>query len=260
MPDTPPPLLRCAALDVSIGTVSVARNLGLTVNAGDCWCILGRNGCGKTTLLHTLAGLRPADAGRIELNGRPLSRLHRRQVARWVGVLFQSHEDAFPATVLDTVLQGRHPHLRAWQWETADDRAIARRALAGVGMSEFRDRNVQTLSGGERQRVAIASLLAQQPGLMLLDEPTNHLDPHHQLDVLENLVAGCREQGRALVMVLHDVNLASRFADHALLLLGDGEARLGETHRILETDLLERLYGHRLIEVQTPGGRAWLPA
>jgi iron complex transport system ATP-binding protein len=260
MPETSRALLKCTAVDVAIGGVQVTRDLQLTVEAGQCWCILGRNGSGKTTLLHTLAGLRPPRAGHIELNGRSLHRQHRRQVARQVGVLFQNHEDAFPATVLDAVLQGRHPHLRAWQWETPEDQAIAQRALAQMGMSEFTDRDIQTLSGGERQRVAVASLLAQQPALMLLDEPTNHLDPHHQLEVLRNLVAGCREQRRALIMVLHDVNLAARFADHALLLLGNGETHLGEKHRVLETGTLERLYGHPLLEVTTPAGSGWLPA
>jgi iron complex transport system ATP-binding protein len=260
MPETAPLLLRCADLDVRIGAVAVTRKLQLGVRAGQCWCILGRNGSGKTTLLHTLAGLRCPDGGHIELEGRALRDQSRRHIARRIGVLFQDQEDAFPATVLDTVLQGRHPHLRIWQWESAEDQAIARRALASVGLTGLEDRQVQTLSGGERQRVAVAALIAQRARLLLLDEPTNHLDPHHQLDILEKLVAGCREQRHALVMVLHDVNLAARFADHVLLLLGNGESRTGEKQRVLDTDTLERLYGHRLMCLDTPAGRAWLPA
>ncbi len=263
MPDRPaasPPLLRCSDLDVRIADVAVTRGLQLHVNPGECWCILGRNGSGKTTLLHTLAGLRQPDSGVIELNGRRLDTQHRRRVAQQVGILFQDQEDAFPATVIETVLQGRHPHLHTWQWEGAVDHAIARDALSQVGLAGFEARDIHTLSGGERQRVAVATLLTQQPGLLLLDEPTNHLDLHHQLGVLEKLVARCRERSHALVMVLHDVNLAARFADHLLLLLGGGETRAGEKQRLLETRTLEQLYGHPLVRVNSPGGPAWLPA
>jgi iron complex transport system ATP-binding protein len=176
-----------------------------------------------------------------------------------VGVLFQNQDDAFPATVLETVLQGRHPHLHSWQWESAADQALARQALSKVGLTGFEGRDIQTLSGGERQRVAVATLLTQQPRLLLLDEPTNHLDLHHQLSVLRTLLALCREHRRAIVMVLHDVNLAARFADHVLLLLGGGEVRLGEKRQIMETAVLEALYGHPLVRVATPAGPAWLP-
>ena len=254
-----PDLLRCVGVDIDIADVSVTRGLQLNVQAGQCWCILGRNGSGKTTLLHTLAGLRPPATGRIELDGQPLEALQRRRVAQQVGVLFQNQDDAFPATVLETVLQGRHPHLHGWQWESTADHALARQALSEVGLTGFETRDIQTLSGGERQRVAIATLLTQQPRLLLLDEPSNHLDLHHQLSVLGTLLALCREQRCAIVMVLHDLNLAARFADHALLLLGSGEVCLGEQSQIMETAVLEELYSHPLVRVATPAGPAWLP-
>jgi iron complex transport system ATP-binding protein len=254
-----PTVLRCIGVDTDVADLSVTRALQLNIQAGQCWCILGRNGSGKTTLLHTLAGLRPPTAGRIELDGRPLETQQRRRIAQQVGVLFQNQDDAFPATVLETVLEGRHPHLHSWQWEGASDHALASQALSQLGLSGFEDRDIQTLSGGERQRVAIATVLTQQPRLLLLDEPTNHLDLHHQLSVLETLLALCREQRRAIVMVLHDVNLAARFADHLLLLLGGGEVRLGETKQIMKTAVLEQLYGHSLVRVTTPTGPAWLP-
>jgi len=253
-------LLRCSGCTVRIGDILVSRALQLEVAAGQCWCILGRNGSGKTTLLHTLAGLRRPAEGSIELCGRPLDTEQRRRVAQQVGVLFQTQDDPFPASVLESVLQGRHPHLHAWQWESAADHAVARESLSLVGLRDFEQRGIQTLSGGERQRVAIATLLTQQPRLMLLDEPTNHLDLHHQLSVLQTLVDLCRNHGRALVMVLHDINLAARFADHLLLLLGDGDVRLGDKREILQTATLERLYGHALVQVAGPSGPAWLPA
>jgi iron complex transport system ATP-binding protein len=258
MPE-PPPLLKCTGLDIDVGNLAVTRGLEFNVECGQCWCVLGRNGIGKTTLLHTLAGLRAATSGSIELNATPLCQLSRRQVAQKLGVVFQHYEDNFPATVLETVLQGRHPHLHSWQWESAEDHRIARHAIAQLGLSGYETRNIQTLSGGERQRVSIAALLAQETGLLLLDEPTNHLDLHHRLQVLRALVAHGRKNNRAVLMVLHDINLAARFADHVLLLLGKGESRLGEKGQILETATLERLYSHPLTRIETPQGPAWLP-
>ncbi len=255
----PSQLLKCSNLDVDVGGLVVTRGLEITVQGGQCWCILGRNGVGKTTLLHTLAGLRPATSGSIRLSGTPLPGLSRRLVAQRLGVVFQNYEDNFPASVFESVLQGRHPHLRSWQWESAEDHRIAERAMAQLGLEGYETRNIQTLSGGERQRVSIATLLAQEPDLLLLDEPLNHLDLHHRLQVLETLVSHCRETHRALLMVLHDINLAARFADHALLLLGNGESRRGNKEQILRTVVLERLYGHPLIRIDTPRGPAWLP-
>ena len=259
MAETGSALLRCSGCTVRVGEVLVTRALQLEVEAGQCWCILGRNGSGKTTLLHTLAGLRQPAQGLIELGGRPLQAQGRRRIAQQVGLLLQNQDNPFPATVLETVLQGRHPHLHAWQWESAADHALAHRSLTQLGLSGFEQRALKTLSGGERQRVSIATLLTQQPQLLLLDEPTNHLDMHHQLSVLQTLVDLCRDRRHALVMVLHDLNLAARFADHFLLLLGSGDVRHGNRQEILETATLERLYGHPLVQLATPRGPAWLP-
>jgi len=254
-----PPLLKCTDLDIDVGNIVVTRGLEFSIQPGQCWCVLGRNGIGKTTLLHTLAGLRTATSGSIELNASPLHQLERREIAQKLGIVFQNYEDNFPASVVETVLQGRHPHLHSWQWESADDHRVAMQAIAQLGLSGYEARNIQTLSGGERQRVSIATLLAQETELLLLDEPTNHLDLHHRLQVLETLVSHGRKTNRAVLMVLHDVNLAARFADHVLLLLGNGESRLGKKEQILETDALEHLYGLSLTRIETPRGPAWLP-
>jgi iron complex transport system ATP-binding protein len=261
MPDliARPSVLSCSGIDIVIGNIVVTRALNLNIAAGQCWCVLGKNGVGKTTLLHTLAGLRAPACGQIRLHGRPLNQLRRREVAQQLGILFQDHEDSFPATVLETVLQGRHPHLHPWQWESADDHRIAKRAITQLQLDELEQRNVQTLSGGERRRVGIATLLTQNTDLMLLDEPTNHLDLHHRLKVLEILVDQCRNTGKAALMILHDINLAARFADHLLLIIGDGETRLGRAADVLQTDTLERLYSHPLQRLETPGGPVWLP-
>ncbi len=253
------PLLQTIDVDVGIDGHNFARKLNLVIEPGQCWCILGRNGAGKTTLLHTLAGLHKPTAGDIRLDGIPIGTLPRKHIAQQIGVLFQDQEDRFPATVMETVLQGRHPHLHGWQWETPEDITIARHALAQVDLDDLAERNVLTLSGGERQRAAIATLLAQQPRLLLLDEPTNHLDLHHRIHILQRLRTHCQQSGATLIMVLHDINLAARFCDHALLMSGDARIHAGNCNDILQTATLEAAFNHPLVAVETALGRAWLP-
>jgi iron complex transport system ATP-binding protein len=251
------PLLAVRDLAVTIAGKSICRDLDLSIRRGECWAMLGRNGAGKTTLLHTLAGLRAPDAGSIDFAGRPLADWSGRELALMRGLLPQDDHDAFPASVLETALIGRHPHLKRWQWETPQDYAIARAALAAVDIAEAEARDVRTLSGGERRRVALAALLAQQPQLFLLDEPASHLDLAHQLALLDRLTATTREQGKALVMVLHDVNLASRYCDHALL-LDRGSAAAGAAPELLTSERLTALYGVTLRTLRDDGRKLFV--
>lgn len=252
-------LLRAENLDVRIGDVQVCRHLNFTIAPGQCWALLGRNGAGKTTLLHTLAGLRPARSGTIRVDEQLLSSLRRRRIAQRIGLLPQDADDPFPATVLETVLIGRHPHLGPWRFEGADDLAHADAALQTVGLTHARHRDVATLSGGERRRLALATLLCQEPTTMLLDEPTNHLDLHYQISLLDIVVA-LSARGRSALMSLHDVNLAARFCTHALLLYGDGETATGPIDDVLNCANLERLYRHAMAEIATGARKLYLPA
>lgn len=252
-------LLAVSGLDVDIGGVCVAAKLDLGLDSGQRLVILGRNGAGKTTLLHTLAGMRQPRRGRIELCGTRLDALDGQRMARLRGLLTQHHLDAFPATVLETALTGRHPHLGRWSWESAADEHIARAALAAVGLGDLAGRDVHTLSGGERQRLAIAALLAQQPLLYLLDEPLAHLDLNHQIAVLELLSQRARRDGVGIIMVLHDINLALRYGDRALLLFGDGSTQEGPVDEVLKAEGLSRLYGHPLREIRDGGARYFVP-
>lgn len=246
-------------LRVRIGSVDVCNDFTQTFSPGQCWAILGRNGSGKTTLLHSLAGLRAPQAGEVCIDDTAINRLPRRRRAQQLGLLPQDSHDTFPATVLETALLGRHPHLSPWSWEGEHDYAIARAALRQVGLAGWDARDITTLSGGERRRVALASLFAQDTDILLLDEPTNHLDLHHQIALLDLLAKRAREDGKTVIMVLHDLNLAARFADHCLLLYGDGTLCAGPVDAVLETPVLERLYGQALRQVsETPKG--WLPA
>jgi iron complex transport system ATP-binding protein len=252
-------LLETRSLQVTIGDTAVCRDLDLTINAGERWCILGCNGAGKTTLLLTLAGLRLPQAGHIALQRQALSALPRRQVARQIGILFQDQTDAFPANVLDTVLTGRHPWLGPLQWEGTADLEKARTALQAVGLAGIEQRSVTTLSGGERRRLGIATLLTQDPQLLLLDEPTNHLDIHHQIRTLQLVSELAANGDRALLLVMHDLNLAARYCNRFLLLFGDGETAQGNAAEVLTRPNLERLYQHPLLPLQGPQGQVWVP-
>jgi iron complex transport system ATP-binding protein len=253
-------LLRAASLDVAVAGRRLLHGLNIAVHAGQCWALLGANGSGKTTLLHTLAGLRPPAGGSLWLRGTPLARLPRRRVAQLLGLLPQDSSDGFPATVLETALIGRHPHLGRWRNEDAADVDKARRALAQVELTALESRPSHTLSGGERRRLALATLFTQEPQLLLLDEPTNHLDLSHQMAALHHLRALADDGEHAVLMALHDVNLAVRYCDHVLLLFGDGSWQAGTAAELLNETGLSRLYGHPVVQVAGPEGqRAFLP-
>ncbi|MDE2235895.1 MAG: ABC transporter ATP-binding protein [Gammaproteobacteria bacterium] len=252
-------LFETRGLGVSIAGKCVSRGFSLELHPGSCIGILGNNGVGKTTLLHSLAGLRHIESGEILLGGKPLTSWPRRQIARRLGLLMQQQEDSLPATVLETALIGRHPHIDFWRWESHRDVNLARRALKLAGLDGLEQRPQTQLSGGERRRLAIATIITQDPGIFLLDEPTHQLDPHHQLALLDHFTTLAREHGRAVVMSLHDANLAARYCGQVLLMFGDGDLLYGKTGEILTAENLSRLYQTTLIAVNWTGGTAFVP-
>ena len=249
--------LTAQQLSVHVGARALVSGLSVEFAPGEVIAILGCNGSGKTLTLHTLAGLRPPRDGAVHLDGIPFDELSRRAVALRLGLLAQDLEDAFVTTALEMVLIGRHPHLGLWQWETADDLRISRESLAAVGLVELADRRTDTLSGGEQRRVAVAALLAQQPGIFLLDEPTNHLDPHHQIGVL-GLFRELARTGSTVITTLHDPTLAARFADRVLLLFGDGRWSVGPVRETLTAEKLSALYDSPMIEIEKDGRRVFV--
>jgi len=248
------PLLEASHLTLRAGTRELAHDLSLCVNAGELWCVLGPNGSGKTTLLHTLAGVCAPAAGCVCLLGADLAHAPPEQTARRRSLLTQTVHDSFSATALEVVLLGRHPHHDRWSFDDDDDRRIAHDALAAVDAAALRARDVITLSGGERQRVAIAALLAQQAPLMLLDEPTAHLDLKHQIGVLDHLRGLVDAGSSASVIALHDLNLAARFATHALV-LGGAAPIAGTVDDVMNEDALAAAFEHPLRRLRT--GSRW---
>lgn len=250
--------LAARGVAVTVGERRLVADLTVDFRAGEFVAVLGRNGCGKTLTLHTLAGLREPAGGTVLVDGVPFGQHKRRAVARRLGLLAQDLEDGFVTTSMESVLIGRHPHLEFWQWETTEDARLAHNALAAVDLAEFSARRTDTMSGGEQRRVAIAALLAQAPGVFLLDEPTNHLDPHHQLAILE-LFCELARTGSTVIATLHDPTLAARFADRALLLFGDGKWAAGPAGETIAAETLSSLYLTPMMEIRQGQRRVFVP-
>ncbi len=254
------PLLAVQALRVAAGGKLLCSDLDWQPARGEFWCVLGKNGAGKSTLLHTLAGLLQPAAGNILLDGEPLATRRPQWLAQRRGLLEQQQFDAFSSSVLDTVLAGRYPYQFGGAWESADDRRRAVQALAAVGLAKYADKDVCTLSGGERQRVALATLLAQDPELLLLDEPTAHQDAAAQIMVMQlarDLTAQDGKQ-KTVIAACHDLNLAARFATHALI-LGDGQHWLGTVAEVLTTPILQQAFGCGFRIIDSAHGRLFVP-
>jgi len=239
--------LTCSQLDLGIAGIRVVNGLNLDIQPGQFWGLLGPNGIGKTTLLKCLAGLDQPESGRVLLASRDISELPRKLLARHIGMLQQHTVYVFDSSVLQTALTGRHPHLAYWEREGASDLKKANKALEAVGLQGFQGRSVTGLSGGEARRLAFASLLVQEPDIMLLDEPTNHLDLKHQVEIMQMIYRRSQSQRHSAFAALHDVNLAARFCTHVVMLFGDGNWSAGPSGEMLSESSLERLY-HCAIE------------
>lgn len=230
---------------------------------GELWAVLGPNGAGKTTLLWTLAGLRKPATGTVQMvSDKVMYKVHTMSpaaLAKLRALMPQDLHDAFSASVEETVLLGRYPHLGTGGWESAQDRALARQAMHKLGLSDLAGRDISRLSGGERQRVALAAVLAQQAPLMLLDEPLSHLDLHYQQRVLQLLRAQVQAQQDCVLFSCHDLNLARRFATHALLLNGDGTALCGPVEEVVQAVHCSRAYRTPMIELREGEYRALVP-
>ena len=252
-------VLELENLEVRIGDNIICHDLALDLDGGDILGVLGRNGVGKTTLLHTIMDFRQPASGTIYIQDNNLQTLKRHQLARKVGLLFQDNDTSMPATVLETVLLGRHPYSKNLLWDSEQDIELCLETLVQLGLGTLENRQVSTLSGGEKQRLAIALLLAQNPTVFLLDEPSNHLDIDYQIKVLELLTDKINNKNAAMVMASHDINLVSRFCNHVLLLLGDGETIIGPTSSVLSSENLAHAFHCRIAHTQVNGRDYFVP-
>ncbi|MFD4167254.1 ABC transporter ATP-binding protein [Streptomyces albidoflavus] len=240
---------------------TVIDSLDLAVEPGRITVIVGANACGKSTLLRSMSRLLAPRAGRVLLDGRQVHRFPAKELARTMGLLPQSPLAPEGITVSDLVGRGRHPHQGVFsRWSREDDAAVAS-ALEATRTEELAERAVDELSGGQRQRVWIAMALAQQTDLLLLDEPTTFLDVSHQVEVLDLLTDLNATRGTTIVMVLHDLNLAARYADH-LIALADGRLHAqGAPSEVLTEETVRAVFGleSRIIEDPVSGRPLMLP-
>lgn len=239
-------------VSLSYGHATIIDALSLDIEPGQITVIVGANGCGKSTLLRSFARLLKPTGGEVVLDGTDIHALPTREVARNLGLLPQSPTAPEGITVTDLVGRGRSPHQKLFSRMSADDYAIVSDALSATRLADFADRSVDELSGGQRQRVWIAMALAQQTDILLLDEPTTFLDVSHQVDVLDLLVDLQKERGTTIVMVLHDLNLAARYAD-VLVAVKDGAIYAsGAPSDVVTTQLVEDVFGLKNVVTTDP--------
>ncbi|MEU6341025.1 ABC transporter ATP-binding protein [Streptomyces sp. NPDC046977] len=239
------PELRARGLHLAYDQRLVVEDLDLVIPSGRITAIVGANACGKSTLLRALARLLAPRQGTVELDGRALRSLPTRELAQRLGILPQTPVAPEGLTVFDLVSRGRSPHQNWWrQWSKADELAV-HEALAATDMTDLADRAVDELSGGQRQRAWIAMAVAQGTPVLLLDEPTTYLDLAHQIDVLDLITDLNRREGRTVVMVLHDLNQACRYADHVIAMKAGRIAAEGPPAEVVTAATVEDVFDLR---------------
>ena len=258
-PDHPP--LKLTGVTFGFGQKETAvrspvlKNVSLMVGSGEVLGVLGPNGSGKSTLLKILMRILVPQQGTIEWFGQPPDAFSQADVARHVAFVPQETQQAFPFTINEMVLMGRYPHHgRTWGlgWEGSHDRAVAMQAMRDLDVAHLGTRLITNVSGGERQRAVIARALAQEPEVLLLDEPTAFLDLHHQLDIARIIRRLNRERGLTVVLVSHDLNLASQYCDRVLLLREGEIVTEGSPEEVIATASLEPVYGCSVLVDQHP--------
>lgn len=234
--------LRAEKVTLGYDGPEIVKELSVEIPPGRITCIVGPNGCGKSTLLRSLARLMKPKGGAVYLDGTGIHELPTREIARSLGILPQDPSAPEGLTVRELAAQGRYPH-QSWfrQWSKEDERAVAK-ALSTTGVEELADRPLDTLSGGQRQRAWISMALAQETETLILDEPTTFLDMAHQLEVLQLLERLNRNEGRTVLMVLHDLNNAARFAHHMVALARGRVFAAGPPREIVTPELLGEVF------------------
>ena len=248
-------MLEVQDISINYGVCAVVQNVSLSLHAGRIIALLGANGAGKTTLLKSLNGGLPVAAGKILLDEKDLREFSRREIARRIAVIAQETETKFPVSVLEFVLAGRFAQGAAFGWETGEDLSIAADCLAECDLKNYESRRMNQLSGGERQRVVLARALATEAKILLLDEPTANLDLAHQALMFRLVKTRCETGEFASIVITHDLNLASEFADRIILLKNGRIAAEGAPEQVLTEENLEEVFGVKVLLDTNPVSR-----
>ncbi len=234
---------------------SILSNVSFAVSAGEFFVVIGPNGAGKTSLLKVLSGLQKIQQGSVAIKNEDISTYTRRRLAQIMAIVPQQIEVGFPFTVTETVIMGRTPHLGILGMEDKKDFHIAEEAMEFTEVTHLADRKLFQLSGGELQRVIIARAICQQPEIILLDEPTTALDPAHQLKIMDLMERFRKQHNTTIIMVSHDLNLASMYGDRLLLLKEGRVIKTGNPKEVLNKSLLEESYGCKMHVDENPLGQ-----
>ena len=235
-------MLQVRNLTVSYGASVILKGIDLDVPKGGITTIVGPNGCGKSTLLRAAAGLLARDCGTVTLNGVDMAELKRREIARQLAVLPQTPVAPEGLTIRDLVGRGRHPHQSWLRQDSAEDSRVVDAVMELTNVTEFANRPLERLSGGQRQRAWIAMVLAQETPLVFLDEPTTYLDLSHSVEVLSLVRRLTDQEGRTVLMVLHDLNLAARYSDQLVVMQRGEVEAVGVPAEVLTESLLDRVF------------------
>ncbi|GKZ01847.1 iron-dicitrate ABC transporter ATP-binding protein [Paraclostridium bifermentans] len=229
-------------LNISYGNIDIVKNLNLNIPKGKITTIIGANGCGKSTILKTIGRIINPKSGSIYINGKNLHEENPTDIAKEMAVLPQNPQAPSGLTVEELISYGRFPHQKGFGKMNKEDKDIVSWAMEVTKISEFRDRNIDDLSGGQRQRAWIAMALAQETDILLLDEPTTYLDLAHQLEILQLLDELNKNEKRTIVMVIHELNNASRFADHMIGIKKGKIVCEGEAHDVMTKENLKEIF------------------
>ena len=245
-------MLEVKNVSIDYGAATVVSGVSFTLEKSKTIALLGANGAGKTSLLKALNGSLPIAAGEIILNKRSLKEFSRREIARKMTVIAQETETKFPVSVLEFVLAGRFAHAGAFGWESETDLQIALDCLKRCDLENYASRRMNQLSGGERQRVVLARALATEAEILLLDEPTNNLDLAHQALMIKLVSERCQNRAASAVIITHDLNLASEFADEIILLKNGGIAAKGKPKEVLNEANIKEVFNVNVLLDENP--------
>jgi iron complex transport system ATP-binding protein len=248
-------ILDINSISLSLRNKFILRDVSFSVSAGEFFVIIGPNGAGKTSLLKVLSGLLKAQKGSVAIKDKNILHYRRRNLSKIMAIVPQHIEVGFPFTVAETVIMGRTPHLGLLGMEGKYDFSVSEDAMKFTGVAHLADRKLFQLSGGELQRAIIARAICQEPEIILLDEPTTALDPAHQLKIMDLMEKFRRENGTTIIMVSHDLNLASMYGDRLLLLKNGRVAKTGTPGAVLQKKTLEESYGCRMHVDESPLGQ-----
>ncbi len=245
-------MLEVKNVSVKYDDREILSQVSFDITAGEIAVLIGANGAGKTTILKAINGGVAVAFGEVLLDGRSITRMRRREIAKKIAVVAQENETKFPVSVEEFILAGRFAHSSAFGWETEADEMAGELGMKACGLLEFRDRLMNELSGGERQRVVLARALAAETELLMLDEPTANLDLSHQALMFHLIREKCETAGLGALVITHDLNLAAAFADKIILLSGGRIIASGSPKEVLSAENLKRVYGIDVLIDENP--------